>query len=146
MINFGLIANKTSGPIPQRSSVPGRKFSIKTSDCLINSFRISPPAGLPKSRASVFLFRANMVHQSGTPSLECPCKRTGSPLVGCSILITSAPKSANIVAAIGPANKVAASSTRIPFNALKLGTDTFRLQFRQSCHFLEHDYRGQMCQ
>ena len=48
------------------------------------------------------------------PSFCSPHVRSGSPIPGCSTLITSAPNSPSIVATIGPAAKVAASMTRMP--------------------------------
>src|SRR3954452_6618481 len=50
------------------------------------------------------------------PSLRSPHVRIGSPEPGSSTLITSAPNSAKLVPAIGPAARVAASTTRNPWS------------------------------
>ena len=61
------------------------------------------------------LLRASLSQASVSPhSVWVPNWRSGSPVPGCSILITSAPKSARMVAQNGAARKVAMSSTRTP--------------------------------
>src|SRR5579859_669104 len=63
------------------------------------------------------LFRPTKTHQSDSP-LRChPILRTLSPL-GCSILMTSAPKSPRIVAIVGAAKSVAASITFKPASGI----------------------------
>src|SRR5690606_1436728 len=59
------------------------------------------------------LLRETTFHQSGTPSFFRPVLRRESP-VGCSTLITSAPKSPSRVAISGPAKIEEASMTRRP--------------------------------
>ncbi len=106
-------ARRRSGPMFQRSSVPGRKFSMTTSASRASARNSSCPSAVERLRVTVRLFRPTTFHQSGTPSFECPCVRIGSPF-GCSILITSAPKSPRNVAMSGPAKSVATSRTRTP--------------------------------
>ena len=65
-------------------------------------------------RVILFLFRLCTYHQSEFPSLSTRHLRIGSPSPGASILMTSAPNSANIRAQKGPAIKVPSSSTLIP--------------------------------
>ena len=74
----------------------------------------SAPSGFERSRVTRRLFLASVLNQSPTPSLLGPCPRAGSGRRGCSILITSAPKSPRSIPASGAANSVAASTTRIP--------------------------------
>src|SRR5690606_18835139 len=59
------------------------------------------------------LLRETTFHQSGTPSFFRPDLRRESP-VGCSSLITSAPKSPSRVAISGPAKINVVSITRRP--------------------------------
>src|SRR2546423_6134266 len=54
------------------------------------------------------------------PSLRSPHVRIGSPAPGCSTLMTSAPNSPSAVATIGPAARVAASTTRSPCNGPRI--------------------------
>ena len=76
--------------------------------------RVSRPPGVDRSRVMVRLLRPSSFHHRPTPSLSGPWPREGSGLVGCSILMTSAPKSPSMVAASGPAKRVARSRTRSP--------------------------------
>ncbi|MNL31214.1 hypothetical protein D3C87_1529900 [compost metagenome] len=94
--------------------MPGRKFSTSTSASFNSSFRIRWPSGWCRSSVTDFLFRASTFHQRLSPSTIGPIWRSASPPRGCSILITSAPKSANSVAATGPATIVPISITRTP--------------------------------
>ena len=110
----GLTACSSSGPSPQRSRVPGRKFSTSTSASASIRRRTAAPASCDRSRVTVRLLRPSTFHHSPTPSLSGPCPRAGSGRRGCSTFTTSAPKSARNAAASGPANSVAVSTTRIP--------------------------------
>ena len=58
MMRSGLRACSTSGPSPISSSVPGRKFSISTSEVAISRSSAAMPADLRRSRAIERLFRA----------------------------------------------------------------------------------------
>jgi hypothetical protein len=61
-----------SGPIPQRSSVPGRKFSINTSAPTISRRSTSAPSGEDRLIVMLFLLRPMVLYQSPTPSLLGP--------------------------------------------------------------------------
>jgi len=98
---------------PQRSSVPGRKFSTMTS-----TFAAQTPedflglrGGGSRGSSSACCGRP-FSRRGGTPSLVPPQVRMLSPS-GCSTLTTSAPKSPSHIAAIGAAMNDAISSTRI---------------------------------
>jgi len=69
---------------------------------------------LRKSSEIPFLLRLVTFHHSGTPFLCGASSRSGSPLPGSSTLMTSAPRSANSVAANGPATTVDMSRIRSP--------------------------------
>ena len=67
---------------------------------------------------TVLLLRLSLSHTRLSPhSVMVPNWRSESPVLGCSILITSAPKSARIVPQKGAATKVAISRTRNPSSA-----------------------------
>ena len=94
-VSFGLISLSRSQPSPQRSSVPGRKFSTRMSAVAIRRRAISCPSGSRRLSVIDFLLRAITGHQRERPSFRCwPQARIGSPTPGASTLITSAPKSA----------------------------------------------------
>src|SRR5215208_394168 len=115
MIRRGLIFCSCSGASPHFSITPGRKFSISTSVSEISRRRMSCPAGLLKLSVIVRLLRAMTLYHKPCPSWFQPWVRAGSPC-GCSILITSAPKSPNSIPVIGAAYTVLTSNTRVPVN------------------------------
>src|SRR5215469_1295002 len=88
---------------------------MTTSACRASPRSSSWPSDVDRSSVTVHLLRPSIFHHRPWPSFTCPCVRSGSP-AGCSILTTSAPKSPSRVAAVGPANSVATSSTRMPFS------------------------------
>ena len=110
MINPGLIALSSSYPRPHFSIVPGLKFSIRKSVCFTSSRTMFCPSAFRRLAVMQRLFRAHTDHQSGKPSRPQP--RSGSPCPGGSILMTSAPMSANICPQNGPATSCPSSSTR----------------------------------
>ena len=112
----GFCSCSVSGPRFHRSSVPGRKLSTNTSASRRSRFASSCPAGFERSRVTQRLLRAASAHQSDSPLSIESSERSGSPR-GCSILITSAPKSPISEATTGPARRVAASTTRRPLSA-----------------------------
>src|SRR5690606_24231065 len=89
--------------MPQRSNVPVRKFSMTTSDLATNFFKISFPFFVRKSNVNDFLFLASAGQRNGSSPLNGPICLKLSPVLGISILITSAPKSPNNVAPYGAA-------------------------------------------
>ncbi len=115
MTRPGLISLRSPYPSPQRSIVPGRKFSTSTSAVSMSLLARSCPS--PSRRFSVtdFLLRAIMGHQRVCPALLWrPHSRIGSPLPGGSTFMTSAPKSPRSWPQKGPARRLPISTTRTP--------------------------------
>ena len=112
----GLAASSTSGPSPQPSIAPGRKFSISTSAFKASWRTISCASGSLRLSASERLLRDCICHQTEVPSLMSRQLRSGSPPSGLSILTTSAPKSARVLAAKGPAISWPSSRTLSPLS------------------------------
>ena len=116
MTRRGLSACSTSHPSPQRSRVPGRKFSVRTSASATSCLRISCPSGVFRSRVTHFLLRLVIFHHKGTSFLAAPSARRLSPRRGCSTLITSAPKSPMFCEIVGAAKSTAMSTILSPSN------------------------------
>jgi len=74
--------------------------------------------GFFKSSATERLLRACTCHQTEVPSFSKRHLRSGSPAPGASILMMSAPKSASVLAANGPAISWPSSSTFNPVSGL----------------------------
>src|SRR5215831_3256209 len=76
------------------------------------------------SSATLFLPRLGCSHMKLKPpcgsSPDVTRPRCGSPVFGCSILMTSAPQSARIAPADGTNHHCATSSTRIPSRGLSI--------------------------
>jgi hypothetical protein len=84
--------------------VPGWKFSVSASALATSCWRIAAPLGDLRFSVTDFLLRASDSQTSVSPhSLTVPSLRHGSPTLGCSTLITSAPNSAMMVAQYGAA-------------------------------------------
>src|ERR1700722_8369242 len=99
-----LLMAESSGQLRFHDSrVPGLKFSISTSDSATSLRTISWAAGSRRSSVTERLLRDCTCHQTDVPSLSKRHLRKGSPDLGGSILITSAPKSASVLAQNGPA-------------------------------------------
>ncbi len=98
---------------------PVEKFSTTTSAVAISSRTIPNPCADFRSRATLRLLR--LVQRNGAPCMRSGCTggywRKSSPRPGASILITSAPMSASIIVASGPAMKCVKSTTLIPSKA-----------------------------
>src|SRR6185369_16978325 len=103
--------------MPHCSSVPGLKFSTRTSASAISLRATSWPSGLRRSTAIERLLRDCTCHQTEVPSFIRRQLRNGSPFPGASILITSAPNSPSVLPAKGPAMSCPISITRIPASA-----------------------------
>ena len=114
MINFGLSKSNFSGSRPQPSNVPGRKFSIRISASVTSVLTISCASVCRKSKDSERLFLDCTCHHTEVPSFSKRHLRKASPTLGGSILTTSAPKSANVLAANGPAMSCPISITFNP--------------------------------
>ena len=113
MTRPGLISQSRSGARPQRSSVPGRKFSSSTSDRAASRRTRSWPRGSRRLTVTDFLFRATTGHHSDIPcGFSRPHCRIGSPCPGSSTLMTSAPKSPSNWPQNGPASSWPSSVTR----------------------------------
>ena len=106
-----------SSPKPSRnlSRAPGRKFSITTSVRATSRSRISRARASCRSSVRLRLFRFTVACMNETgavgPGSIGGTRRASSPL-GCSTLMTSAPRSASTQPAIGPAQVVVSSTTR----------------------------------
>src|SRR6266516_4755130 len=105
--------------MPRRRLTAGGKLVMKTSARGTIRHSTACPSAVLRSRARPCLLRdssiqAQLCSHLGLPGNRGRC-RNGSPAGG-SILITSAPKSARIVAAAGAAMKLAQSSTVRPSN------------------------------
>src|SRR6476660_4682021 len=113
MTSPGLISQSCSGARPQRSSVPGLKFSSSTSDRAASRRTRSWPRGSRRLAVTDFLFRATTGHHSDIPCVfSRPHWRIGSPCPGSSTLMTSAPKSPSNWPQNGPASSWPSSVTR----------------------------------
>ena len=117
MISFGFSACSTSQPRPQPSSVPGLKFSISTSASAARARAAAWPSGLRRSRHTERLLRDCTCHHTEVPSRSMRHLRSGSPTPAGSILMTSAPNSASVLPAKGPAISWPSSSTLSPLRA-----------------------------
>src|SRR5690349_1845925 len=136
-------ALSASQPRFQRSSAPGRKFSIMM--CVRRARRrtISWPCGWRRSQVTDFLLRDCTCHQSEVPFRMRRHLRSASPSPGGSSLITSAPKSPSVFAQNGPAMSEPSSSTVTPASGpltkryYERSTDLFAFQEPQRV-VLEH--------
>ena len=111
--SFGLAAISSSGRSPSSSSLPGRRFSTRTSAVATRRRMASRPASVLRSSTMERLPRPRSFHQNATPSSGSiqPIRLVPSP-PGASTLTTSAPKSARYRAQPGPAMTVDMSTTR----------------------------------
>src|SRR5579884_1082709 len=102
-------------PYPSRSRKPGRKLSTRTSEVPRRRSRTGRAPGSCRSRVIERLLRlsARKVGLS-PPQKGGPHWRASSPPTGCSTFTTSAPSSARIIVAKGPATLRASSRTRTP--------------------------------
>src|SRR5438094_301729 len=113
-MSCGFSAASAFQPRFQRSSAPGRKFSIMICARRARRRTISWPSGRRRSQVTDFLLRDCTCHQSDVPFRRRRHLRSASPSPGGSSLITSAPKSPSVFAQNGPAMSEPSSSTRIP--------------------------------
>src|SRR3954469_7416739 len=136
-----LILESASQPRFQRSSAPGRKFSIMMCERRARRRTISWPCGSRRSQVTDFLLRDCTCHQSEVPFRMRRHVRSASPSPGGSILITSAPKSPSVLAQNGPAMSEPSSRTRMPVrgpltkNDYVLSTKLFAFQQAQRVVF-----------
>ncbi|MNE17666.1 hypothetical protein D3C80_1106550 [compost metagenome] len=104
----------TSHPSPHFSRVPGRKFSMRMSASCISRFTTSCASAWRRSSVTDCLLRDWAAHHTEVPLCSKRHLRKGSPVTGGSILMTSAPNSARIFAAKGPAISCPISTTLMP--------------------------------
>src|SRR4051794_31892534 len=111
----GLASSRRSGPRFQRSSVPGRKFSMSTSASRASASSSSWPRSSRRLSVMQRLLRTSTGHSRLLPSIwPRPHSRIESGLPGGSTLITSAPRSPSSRPANGPASMPPSSRTRSP--------------------------------
>src|ERR1700754_4740786 len=113
----GLTAWTSSGPRPQRSIVPGRKFSTMMSASWARRRPTAWPSSVRRLSVTERLLRARIDHQSEWSLWRRrPQSRIASPFGGASIFTTSAPKSPSRVPTYGPASSWPNSITRRPWS------------------------------
>src|ERR1700760_4922952 len=117
MISRGLRACSTSQSSPRRCSTPGRKFSTTMSARSTRARNSARSAGAFRSNATERLLRFQIMNGALSPLTKGGMPRALSPAPGCSILTTSAPWSASIIAQYGPDRCEVRSSTRSPSSA-----------------------------
>ena len=104
-------------PMPSASAAPGRRLCSMISAWASRPSKASTPSGDFKSSVTDFLPRLNSWKFSASPWRKSgPIRRASSPPSGFSTLITSAPRSAKIAPAKGPASTWPSSTTRTPDN------------------------------
>src|SRR3954454_20533630 len=124
----GLAAESAPQDKFQRSSAPGRKFSIMMCAPRARRRTISWPSARRRSQVTDFLLRDCTCHHSDVPLRMRRHLRSASPSPGGSSLITSAPKSPSVLAQKGPAISEPSSTTRMPVS----GPDTERYYVRST--------------
>src|SRR4029453_16015802 len=118
-----------SQSMPQRARALGRLPTTSTSLTSSSRWNSSWPAAWRRSQVTQRLLRATLFQARPIPSLRWPHVRMGSPAPGGSTLTTSAPNSPRAAPTIGPAARVAASTTRSPSRGLSaMGADGRALQ------------------
>ena len=110
----GFCLSIASAPRPRRCITPGRKFSTRTSARPTRSSAISSPLSCWRSSTMLRLPRFTFANIEVKPPRRYHSYRSKSPRPGGSTLMTSAPWSANIMAASGPEMTAEKSTTRIP--------------------------------
>ena len=111
----GLASRRVSYPRPHASRSPGRKFSTITSERAARRARIARPSSVSRSSTTDRLLRLTArKYTASSPANGGPQRRVSSPVPGRSTLITSAPRSARIIVASGPARIRVRSRTRTP--------------------------------
>ena len=104
-------------PIPKASAAPGRRLCSMISALASKPCSASTPSGDFRSSVTDFLPRLNSWKFSASPWRKSgPIRRASSPPSGFSTLMTSAPRSAKIAPAKGPASTWPSSTTRTPDN------------------------------
>src|SRR5512143_4248697 len=100
--------------MPHRASALGRLPTTSTSLTSSSAWNRAWPSAWRRSSVTQRLLRLTLFHTTPIPFLRSPQVRMGSPVPGCSTLITSAPNSPSAVPTMGPAASVADSMTRSP--------------------------------
>src|SRR4051794_5321322 len=129
---FGLRARMCSTSIFIDWRAAGRKLVRKTSAVSASLYRSSSPSSLRMSMPMLRLPRFGCsIMKFGMPPPppirpEVISPRCGSPVSGCSTLMTSAPQSAKTAPAAGTNVHVATSMTRTPASTSSIGARYFR--------------------
>src|SRR5215217_876611 len=109
--------------MPRASMTPGRKFSTTTSAVSASRWKSACPSGRLISRVRERLLRFAERKKALMPEKKGgPAARLSSPTPGFSTLMTSAPRSPNSMAQVGPARWRPRSSTRTPVNGIWAGS------------------------
>ena len=98
----GLAAASTSSVSPSDSAMPERQFARNTSASAMSSRSASRPAGSLRSSTTDRFERLQFANTALYGVVGRPYLRNGSPFA-VSIFTTSAPRSASIIPAYGPA-------------------------------------------
>src|SRR5436190_8746732 len=109
----GFTARTAFGPMPRRSTTPGRNASTTTSAVAASRRNASTAAGCLRSRTTLCLLRWVLRNQTVMPFWLAPSSRVGSPAC-VSMRITSAPWSAIIIVRCGPGRNIDRSMTLMP--------------------------------
>ena len=111
--------------MPSASAAPGRRLCSMISASLSRPCSAATPSGDFRSSVTDFLPRLNSWKFSASPWRKSgPMRRASSPPSGFSTLITSAPRSAKIAPAKGPASTWPSSTTRTPDNTPVIATQS----------------------
>ena len=100
--SLGLSADRASWSIPSRAAVPGLKLSITTSATAAIALNVARSSADFRSSVTERLFRFHSMNGALSPPVNGGVRRMSSPPLGFSILTTSAPWSARIIAQYGP--------------------------------------------
>jgi hypothetical protein len=123
---FGLTLRMSSTSMWSFRRAAGRKFVRKTSASFTSLCSTSSPRGLPRSMPTLRFPRFDCSIMKLTPPVggknpEVTNPRCGSPVTGCSILMTSAPQSASTAPPDGTNHHWATSITRTPSSTRDMG-------------------------
>ena len=130
-ISRGLTAAQSSGPMPSRSQVPGRKQSSSTSALAARS---SNASGCALTSRSTIRFPRCTRSRSSDGIINPPGRRTRT---------TSAPRSASTIPACGPGPMPPSSMTRTPAKGPKPVTaTTYPSPAAPACAGLRSRYRS----
>ena len=143
-ISSGLISARDLGVIPLDSETSGGKSWTRTCASPASRCRISFPWGSSTFsvmlRLPVFIYRKVPLRSGwGSSPGNGPRRRDGSPTLGGSTLITSAPSEASSFPQYGAATIAPISSTRRPARAVGVcGADCVIFSYLRGTHSAQH--------